>query len=75
MKHTLKPKRNHPLHTKSSTKWREFPLCKKVLKVEGFTFEDMQNAVKEFQILHSIHHPCTSHAIAINTSEIQKMKK
>ncbi|KAK8836501.1 hypothetical protein M9Y10_037761 [Tritrichomonas musculus] len=46
------------------------PLCKKVLKVEGATFKDLQNAVKEFHLLHCLRHPCICYAIAINTSEI-----
>ena len=46
------------------------PLCKKVLKVENASFKDMQNAVKEFEILHNLRHPCLCYAIAINTSEV-----
>ena len=46
------------------------PLCKKVLKVEGASFKDLQNAMKEFEVLHRLHHPCICSAIAINTSEV-----
>lgn len=45
------------------------PMCKKILKVEGATFKDLQNALKEFDILHNLHHPCICYAIAINTAE------
>ena len=46
------------------------PLCKKVLKVESASFKDLQNAMKEFEVLHRLHHPCICSAIAINTSEV-----
>lgn len=48
------------------------PLCKKVLKVEGATFEDIQNAVKEFEVLHALNHPCFCVAYGINPTEVIK---
>lgn len=46
------------------------PFCKKVLNVEDVTFDDVQNAVKEFQVLHSLHHPSICHAVGINPAEV-----
>lgn len=46
------------------------PLCKKVLKTEGSSYQDLQNAIKEFQVLHMLHHPSICYAIALNTAEI-----
>lgn len=45
------------------------PFCKKVLKIEGSEFKDVQNAIKEFEILHNLKHPCICSAIGINTIE------
>ena len=45
------------------------PICKKVLKGEKATFKDVQNAFKEFEIIHSLNHQCICRAIAINTQE------
>ncbi|KAK8895273.1 hypothetical protein M9Y10_023717 [Tritrichomonas musculus] len=52
-------------------------MCKKVLKtVEGVTtFKDLQNAVKEFEVLHLISHPCICESIWINTSSKVKDSK
>lgn len=48
----------------------KMPLCKKVLKVkEKCTIKDAQNAMKEFEFLHVINHPCICKSYYINTSE------
>lgn len=46
-------------------------LCKKVLKIvdETSSFNNAKNALKEFEVLHAIRHPCICKAIGINTSE------
>lgn len=48
-------------------------MCKKVLKNEEeegkFNFKDVQNAMKEFEVLYNLDHPCICRAIGINTSE------
>ncbi|KAK8836584.1 hypothetical protein M9Y10_037518 [Tritrichomonas musculus] len=47
-------------------------MCKKVIKVEEgkTTFKDLQNAMKEFEVLFNINHPCICHAIGVNTCEV-----
>ena len=47
------------------------PLCKKVLKYnsEQINMKDAQNAMKEFQVLHDIDHPCICKSFYINTEE------
>ena len=47
-------------------------MCKKIIKVEEgkTTFRDMQNAIKEFEVLCHLHHPCISRAIVVNTHEV-----
>lgn len=45
------------------------PFCKKILIGETLEFKDAQNAVKEFEILHLLDHPCICHAFYINTHE------
>lgn len=45
------------------------PFCKKVLRIEGSEFKDFQNAIKEFEILHNLKHPCICSAIGISTVE------
>lgn len=46
-------------------------MCKKVLKTGSkTTFKNLQDAMKEFDILHSIYHPCICRAIGINTQEV-----
>lgn len=47
------------------------PLCKKVLKYNKgqTTIKDVQNAMKEFQVLHNINHPCICKSFYINTAE------
>lgn len=47
------------------------PICKKVLKYkEGqTTIIDAQNALKEFEVLYRISHPCICKAVGINTAE------
>lgn len=47
---------------------------KKVIKVEGTTFNDYRNALKEFQILCYLNHPCICTAIGLNTSDVVKKK-
>lgn len=46
-------------------------LCKKVLKIsdESSQFTNAKNAMKEFETLYTIKHPCICRAIGINTSE------
>ena len=46
-------------------------LCKKVLKIcdESSLFTNAKNAMKEFETLYTIKHPCICRAIGINTSE------
>lgn len=45
-------------------------MCKKVLKIDpNTTFKNAQDAMKEYEILYSIRHPCICRAIAINTTE------
>ena len=46
----------------------------KVLKIEGATIEDVKNAQKEFQVLHSLHHPCICRSIAINPTKVLSKK-
>ncbi|KAK8841461.1 hypothetical protein M9Y10_027079 [Tritrichomonas musculus] len=50
------------------------PVCMKVLKIEGATIEDVKNAQKEFQVLHSLHHPCICRSIAINPTKVLSKK-
>lgn len=52
-------------------------MCKKVLKVsENINdFRDLKSALREFEVLHFIHHPCICHAIGINISEIIRDEK
>lgn len=48
-------------------------MCKKILKIEenqDSAFKAVQNALKEFQVLYGLHHPCICGAIGINTSEV-----
>lgn len=47
------------------------PMCKKVLKYNKgqTTIKDAQNALKEFEVLYSITHPCICKAIGINIQE------
>ena len=49
-------------------------MCKKVIYLDKneFSFKEMQNAMKEFEILHVMNHPCICQAIGINTSEVIK---
>lgn len=48
----------------------EKTMCKKVLKIDpNTTFKNAQDAMKEYEILYSIRHPCICRAIAINTTE------
>lgn len=46
-------------------------MCKKVLKIDTnkTTFEDAQNAVKEFEVLRILKHPCICRSIGINPQE------
>ena len=46
-------------------------ICKKVLKYknEQTNIKDAQNAMKEFQVLHDIDHPCICKSFYINTEE------
>ena len=46
-------------------------MCKKILKYdpEQISFKDLQNSMKEFDILHLISHPSICNAIGINTAE------
>lgn len=51
----------------------ERTMCKKILKVDmKKTFKDLQNAIKEFEFLYNVHHPCICTAYGINTSETIK---
>lgn len=43
--------------------------CKKVLKIESAEFKDAKNAIKEFEILHLLNHPCICHAYKLNPTE------
>ena len=45
-------------------------MCKKILIPEDRLFEHMQKAIKEFELLHSINHPCICKIYGINTSEV-----
>lgn len=48
-------------------------MCKKVIKFDHKkTFKDLQNAIKEYEFLYSIHHPCICIAYGINTCEVIK---
>lgn len=49
-------------------------MCKKVIYLDKneFSFKEMRNAMKEFEILHVMNHPCICQAIGINTSEVIK---
>lgn len=51
------------------------PICKKVLKFRNgqSTIKDAQNAMKEFEVLHMITHPCICKAIGINLHEALKI--
>ena len=45
-------------------------ICKKVIKIkDGKEFKTAQNAVKEFEVMLSLDHPCICKAIGYNTSE------
>ena len=46
-------------------------MCKKVFKVDTkrTTIKDLQNIMKEYEILTQIHHPCICECIAMNPSE------
>lgn len=46
-------------------------LCKKVVKIQddSTSFKNIKNAIKEFEVLHSIKHPCICSAFAINPAE------
>lgn len=45
-------------------------ICKKVIKIkDGKEFKTARNAVKEFEVMHSLDHPCICKAIGYNTSE------
>lgn len=45
-------------------------MCKKILIPEDRFFEHMQKTIKEFELLHSIDHPCICEIYGINTSEV-----
>ena len=47
------------------------PMCKKVLKYNKgqIKIKDAKNALKEFELLHNLSHPCICKAIGINISE------
>lgn len=44
-------------------------MCKKILKESSSSFNDLKNAIKEFEVLYSLNHPCICRAIGMNTSE------
>ncbi|KAK8888726.1 hypothetical protein M9Y10_033460 [Tritrichomonas musculus] len=50
---------------------RNVPMCKKVVKYRNgqTTIKDAQNALKEFNVLHSIQHPCICRSLFLNLSE------
>ncbi|KAK8871923.1 hypothetical protein M9Y10_007669 [Tritrichomonas musculus] len=55
------------------TRWNQV-ICKKVIYLDKneVSFKEMQNAMKEFEILYVMKHPCICQAIGINTSEMIK---
>lgn len=46
-------------------------MCKKILKInkDKTTIKNLQNAMKEFEVLHALNHPSICRAIGINTAE------
>lgn len=45
-------------------------MCKKILKaIDNPTFKDQKQAINEFQILYSTHHPCICQGYGMNPSE------
>ncbi|KAK8846481.1 hypothetical protein M9Y10_020504 [Tritrichomonas musculus] len=50
-------------------------LCKKILKVEDVEFKDIANAIKEFEIVKALDHPCIIKTIGINLTEKYNFKE